>query len=129
MNKVYLIYCRMSGGSGRIVIRVANMIQANHISGIGHSYQIPRYVVLSEMRCFDTDTWAFKIRDSAGCIIVRTAQRVIGHNCKIYYGGCEGLITPFIRNYYKWKLFYMGIAQDGEFKDVFFEMLKYYHLV
>jgi hypothetical protein len=119
----------MSGGSGRINLHGANIIQANHISIIGHSYQMPRYVVLSEMRCFDTDTWAFKIRCDDGRIIVSTATRVFGHNGRIYYSDCDGRITASIHTYYKWKLFYMGIAQDGEFNDIFFEMLKYYHLL
>jgi hypothetical protein len=119
----------MSGGSGIINQRGANIVQANHISIIGHSYQMPRYIVLSEMRCFDTDTWAFKIIGGNGSIIVRTAVRVFGHNGRIYYGECDWLIATSIHIYYKWKLFYIGFAQDSEFNDVFFEMLKYYHLV
>lgn len=121
MNKLLLIYCRMSGGSG--------MIRLDNDFIIGHSIQIPRCVILSEMRCFDTNTWAFKIRCDSNGIIVRTATREFGHNGRIYYYECDGRIVASIHNYYKWKLFYMGIAQDGELNDVFFEMLKYYHLV
>lgn len=120
----------MSGGSGLIDLHNANIIQYTHvITGIGYSYETPRYVVLSEMNCFDTNTWAFKIGCANGSIIVRTATRMFAHNGGMFYIDCATSITHSIHTYYKWKLFYMGIAQNGALNDVFSEMLKYYHLL
>lgn len=91
---------------------------------------LSKYVVLSSMRCFDSNLFAYRLVKENGDIFVDAAfgyaNKGLGF-CHANNTSTANAVVYYHNNFDKWKLFYMALLErDDEFRDVFLNMVKYY---
>lgn len=87
-----------------------------------------KYVVVSSMCCFNSNTYAYRLIDDRGVIVVNTT--IYFPERKIHFANempTQIAVKYYYDNFDKWKLFYMALSErDDAFRDVFLNMVKYY---
>lgn len=86
-----------------------------------------KYVMVSSMCCFNSNTYAYRLIDDRGVIVVNTT--IYSPERKMYFANIPTQIAVkyYYNNFDKWKLFYMALSErDDAFRDVFLNMVKYY---
>jgi hypothetical protein len=87
-----------------------------------------KWVVISSICCFNSNTYAYRLISENGVIAVNTS--IYFPERKMYFVSdvaAQIAVKYYYDNFDKWKLFYMALSErDDAFRDVFLNMVKYY---